>query len=104
MQTKRELPPVLTVAGGEILSYAEMVSRIFPAVGKPVRLLRLPEWAFVLAVRLAGLLRRGEGLNTEMVRRQAIDLVFDDQQARELLGYDPRPFNPTHGDFALPDL
>lgn len=104
MLSEGHLPEMLTVAGGETLSYAEMVNRIFAALGKPARLLHLPEWLFVLMVNLAGLLRSGSGLNTEMVRRQALDLVFDDKEARELLDYDPRPFNPTHGDFSLPDL
>ena len=98
------LPGVLTVTGGETLSYAEMVSRIFPAMGKPVRLLRLPEWLFVSMVNVAGLFRSDSGLNAEMVRRQAVDMVFDDHQARELLGHSPRPFDPTGGDFSLPDL
>lgn len=104
MLSEGHLPEILTVAGGEALSYAEMVSRIFPALGKPVRLLRLPEWFLVLMVKVAGLLRSGSGLNTEMVRRQVVDLVFDDSEARELLDYNPRPFNPTGGDFSLPEL
>lgn len=104
MLSEQELPTVLNVAGGETLSYAEMVSRIFPAMGKPVWLLRLPEWLFVSMVNVAGLFRSDSGLNTEMVRRQAVDLVFDDHQAKELLGYDPRPFNPANSDFSLPDL
>jgi nucleoside-diphosphate-sugar epimerase len=102
--TERELPPVFNVAGGEVLSYAELVSRIFPAVGKPVRLLRLPEWLFVLVVKIAGLFRLAGGLNAEMVRRQAFDLVFDDNEARESLDHNPRSFNPIDSDFSLPDL
>jgi nucleoside-diphosphate-sugar epimerase len=101
--SEQELPTVLNVAGGETLSYSEMVSRIFLALGKPVRLLRLPEWLFVLLVKFAGLFRSGRGLKTELVRRQAVDLVFDDNKARDLLDYDPRPFNPTSSDFSLPD-
>ncbi len=102
--SNKELPGLLTIAGGETLAYSEMVSRIFPALGKPVRLLRLPERLFVLMVKIVGLLRPGSGLNAEMVRRQAFDLVFDDTQARELLDYDPRPFDPTESDFSLPGL
>lgn len=100
----RDLPPLLDVAGGETLAYSQMAARIFPALEKPPRLLRLPEWLFVLMARAAGLLWPASGLNAEMVRRQAVDLVFDDKLARELLGYDPRPFNPTESDFSLPGL
>jgi len=99
-----ELPGVMNLCGGETLSYAEMVSRIFAATGKPARLLHMPEWLFVLAVNVAGLVRPGAGLNAEMVRRQRRDLVFDDREARELLAYDPRPFRPALADFSLPEF
>lgn len=102
--TTETLPNVLTVAGGETLSYADMVGKIFTALGKPVRLVRLPEWLFVLLVNTANSLKAGGGINSEMVRRQAVDMVFDDQPARELLGYNPRPFNPADTDFSLPDF
>ena len=101
--SKDDLPRVLTVAGGETLSYAQMVSRIFTALGKPPRLLRMPEWLFVFFVGFANLLGIAGGINTEMVRRQGVDLVFDDQQARDLLNYHPRPFKPAEVDFSLPD-
>jgi len=81
-----------------------MVSRVFSALGKPVRLLHLPEWLFVLAVNITRLIRPGAGLHGEMVRRQRLDLVFDDRQARGLLGYKPRPFQPVAGDFLLPGI
>ena len=103
MLSKDVLPPVLVLTGGETLSYSTMVSKIFTALGKPVRMVRLPEWLFVLLVNLASLFIRG-GVNSEMVKRQQLDLVFDDRQARGLLGYDPRPFTPIEGDFSLPDI
>jgi len=81
-----------------------MVGRIFSAVGKPVRLLHLPQWLFVLAVNITRLIRPGAGLHGEMVRRQRLDLVFDDRQARGLLGYNPRPFRPVATDFLLPGI
>jgi hypothetical protein len=84
------------------LSYSDMVCRIFVALGKPVRLLRLPQWMFVLLVNLAVALKFGAGMNSEMVKRQNTDLVFDDRQARELLGFEPRSFNPGVEDFSLP--
>jgi hypothetical protein len=39
-----------------------------------------------------------------MVKRQNVDLVFDDREARELLGYDPRPFAPAESDFSIPEF
>jgi len=101
---KDALPPVLPVTGGETLSYSEMVGRIFIALGKPVRLVRLPEWLFVLLLGIAKLFGFGGGINSEMVKRQGVDLVFDDKQARDLLNYKPRPFAPVEGDFSLPEF
>jgi len=98
------LSQVLSLSGGETLSYSDMVARIFAAFGKPARLIRLPEWLFALLVRTAGVFRIAGGINTEMVKRQAVDLVFDDREARKLLAYSPRPFAPLQKDFSLPDF
>lgn len=97
------LPHVLSLTGGETLSYSDMVTKIFTALNKPVRLVRLPQWLFMLLVRIAATLKVGDKINAEMVRRQRLDLVFDDRQARELLNYNPRPFTPTGKDFSLPE-
>ncbi len=102
--SKLNLPPMLYLRGGDTLCYSEMISRIFPAVAKPTRILRLPQWLFMMLVKLAKIFASGGSVNEEMVRRQLNDLVFDDSQARELLGYDPRPFAPQGKDFSLPKI
>lgn len=104
MISKDDLPGVFTLAGGETISYAQMVTRVFIALGRPVRLLRLPQWLFLFLLGLAKIFKMGEGINREMVKRQAVDLVFDDRLARELLNYKPREFAPEEKDFTLPDL
>ena len=100
---KGVLPRSLSLGGGETLSYSDMAIRIFSAMEKPVRLVRLPEWLFVSLIRFACRLRLITGVNPEMVKRQKVNLVSDDRAARELLDYDPRPFAPTVADFSLPD-
>jgi nucleoside-diphosphate-sugar epimerase len=102
MLSTDDLPLILFLAGGDTLSYLDMVCRIFLALGKPVRPVRLPQWLFVLMVNLVNALKSGTGINSEMVRRQNMDLVFDDRQARELLGFEPRSFDPGVEDFSLP--
>jgi len=102
LNSQAELPAELFLAGGETLSYREMVSRIFVALGKPKRPVRLPQWLFVVLARFIGALKPGLKINTEMVKRQKMDLVFDDGPARKLLGYQPRPFAPAESDFSLP--
>jgi nucleoside-diphosphate-sugar epimerase len=104
MLSKDVLPPVLSLTGGDTLSYSDMVIKIFAALGKPARLVRLPERLFVLLVNLANTFKIGGKINREMVKRQGVDLVFDDQQARRLLNYNPRPFAPVEADFSLPDF
>ena len=102
MLSKDALPSVMSLTGGDTVSYSDMVKRIFIAMEKPAKLIRLPEWLFVLLARFAGVSKISKGINIEMVKRQRLDLVFDDQQARELLNYNPRPFAPTKEDFSLP--
>ncbi len=104
LMCQNRLPKNLVLAGGSTLSYAEMVARIFSALDRPARLLRLPQWLFILLVNLWVVYKPGTGINSEMVRRQCADLVFDDRQARELLGYRPRPFEPAEKDFVPPEF
>ena len=101
---KGVLPHTLSLGGGETLSYSDMAMRIFAAMEKPVRLVRLPEWLFISLLRFACRLRLISGVNPEMVKRQNANLVMDDKAARDLLDYDPRPFVPTVADFSLPAL
>ena len=102
MLSKDDLPNVMFLTGGDTVSYSDMVKRIFTAMEKPAKLIRLPEWLFVLLARFAGVSKIGKGINIEMVKRQRLDLVFDDRKARELLNYKPRPFAPNREDFSPP--
>jgi nucleoside-diphosphate-sugar epimerase len=104
MRCKDDLPRVLHLTGGDTLSYSDMVRKIFEALDKPVRLLHLPQWLFVLLVNIASNFKSMGGINSEMVRRQRQDLVFEGRQARQLLDYNPRPFAPVAKDFSLPEF
>jgi nucleoside-diphosphate-sugar epimerase len=104
LTTEVELPRVLPLAGGSTLSYADMVRKIFAALGMKERLLRLPQWLMITLLSLARATGQAGGTNAEMVRRQRRDLVFDDHEARELLGYQPRAFGPAAADLALPQF
>ena len=91
------------VCGGSTLTYREMAERIAAAQPRRARLLGLPQGVMVALVRARALLPGAGGLNTEMVRRQKCDLVFDDSALREALGWSPRPFQPTAADFEVPE-
>ena len=60
----------------------------------------LPAGLFAALVRLGALF--SVKLNAGMVRRQAVDMVFDDRWLRQGLNYQPRPFDPSASDFEMP--
>ena len=98
-----ELPSELFLAGGETLTFSEMLIRIFEASGKPPKLVHFPQWLFVLLIALVSTVNKDHGISSEMVRRLRFVLGFVDLPARVLLGYDPRPFHPDEKDFSLPE-
>ncbi len=88
--------------GGETLEFREMVNRVAACGKGRVRPLPLPASLLTTLVKVFSSIRPGTSINTEMVRRQAIDMVFDDTVFRQSLAYHPRPFNPTRADFSIP--
>lgn len=90
------------VGGGSVLTYREMVRRIFLAVGLKPRIVPLPAWLLVLVTRCVAWLPALRGLNAGFVLRQNSDQVFDDSRLREMTGFDPRPFEPSASDLELP--
>jgi nucleoside-diphosphate-sugar epimerase len=88
--------------GGSILSYREMMEKTATACGEGVRTMTLDSRVLAVAVRLAALLPGLGGINPEMVRRQGMDMTFDDSAFRTTVGYQPRLFDPLPGDFEIP--
>ncbi|MDO7898333.1 NAD-dependent epimerase/dehydratase family protein [Pseudomonas citrulli] len=86
------------LSGGETLPYHAMVSRIFQALERPERTLTLPTPALALAVSLMRCLPRYRHLSSALVQRMNQDLVFDHSDARDRLGFSPRPFRLTRED------
>ena len=80
------------LGGGEILSYGELCLRLFPALGRRPRLVRIPLWLFRLARPLRGLLPPRLRWLVAMLERMNLDLVFDQQAARTDLDFRPRGF------------
>ena len=86
------------LSGGETLSYREMVKRIFNSLNRTPRLLSVPLPAFSLAVALLRLLPRYRKWSSAMAMRMNSDLVFDHTEAKQDLGFNPRPFVLTSKD------
>lgn len=81
-----------TLSGGEILTYKEMITRIFKALDKTPRFLHLPRWSFHLALVGLRLFPRFRHWSVSMVDRMDQDLVFDHQQTITDLNFSARAF------------
>ena len=81
--------------GGEIVSYREMVGRIFDALGRPRRIVSAPPIVWRMAFALAKPFF--PGANAAMGNRMAKDMVFDGAPAVADFGWKPRPFRPVFG-------
>jgi len=90
------------VGGGSVLSYREMVERVFTGIGLVPHIVRLPPAFLATLVRAISWLPSMGGLNAQFIFRQNEDLVFDDSWLRDRLAYNPRPFAPTKEDFIVP--
>lgn len=84
------------IAGGEILTYRAMAERVFQSQNLRPRFLVLPvpllRFAFSLAARI-GIVRE-TGFGSAVFARMNQDLVFDNAEGLEVLGYAPRRFQP----------
>ena len=90
------------VCGGSVLTYREMVLRILESANRGGRLVSLPGPLVSTAARIVGTLQGQGDQLAAMVRRQAVDQVFDDTPARQHLSHVGRPFAPRASDFTLP--
>jgi nucleoside-diphosphate-sugar epimerase len=86
------------VSGAETLPYREMVKRIFVALGKKPRIVVLPRWCFRCALPGLNLIPRFRNWSVAMVDRMERDMVFDNSEARDTFGFDPRPFTLDSND------
>jgi len=82
------------LGGGETLAYPDMLRRITAGTGQTPRLIRVPTIALKSLLRVMHWTGRMRDIRPVMIDRQKIDLVVDDQPAREQLGWNPRPFRP----------
>ncbi len=89
--------------GGETLSYREMVTRIFAAIGMKPRFLGIPVPVARTVLQSASLIPRFADLTAEMADRTQQDLVFDGSKANQDFSYTPRPFRPERADLVRAD-
>ncbi len=80
------------LSGAETIAYRDMVARIFRALGRPVRLLPVPLFAFRFAVAILRLVPRYRNWSSAMAERMNRDLVFNHSEATRDFGFTPRAF------------
>lgn len=81
--------------GGEVVSYREMVGRIFDGLQRPRRVISVPPVFWRIAFTLAKPLF--PHANVAMGTRMSKDMVFDAAPAIEDFGWKPRKFHPQFG-------
>ena len=82
------------LGGGEVVSYSEMVRRIFRAQGINPRLMPIHPAPVRFFIRLLRMFPAYRYLTPAMVDRMSMDMVFEYEEARRGFGYAPRPFEP----------
>lgn len=82
----------------------EAVERIFHAMGKKPRYLRIPAWSMRWVLSALSLVPGYSHLTAEMASRMNQDLVFDATDAKSDFGYHPRKFFPARSDLPYTNL
>jgi nucleoside-diphosphate-sugar epimerase len=78
------------VSGGEIVTYREMLERLFAIYGLKPRI--IVSTLLPLMLNMAGIVLRRKHLNGEIAHRMNDDLIFFHDEAKKDFGYSPRPF------------
>lgn len=88
----------LNIAGGETLTYTEMVSRIFIACKIGRKFIRVPRVLFLFAIAFLRRFPRYQKWNASMATRMNEDLAFECEDVWLQLGLSPRKFVLTDRD------
>lgn len=94
-------PSCYDIAGGERLSYREMVCRVFVAMGRKPKFLNVPLSIFKIIITFLRLFPRYRYLSNTMALRMNSDQTFDFSRAEDDLGFSPRGFAPTNNDLPV---
>jgi hypothetical protein len=83
-----------TVAGGEVLSYRKMISRVFTTLGYKERFMRIPYRVAVLPLWVLSRIPGLQSLAPEIANRMDKDQVFSNEKATQDFDFHPRNFQP----------
>lgn len=94
LESEATLNKAYNLSGNEVLSYREMVVRLFEKQGMRPRFVRLPLLLFHLVIDTARLLPKYRYLTPDMADRMEKDMVFSHEDASRDFGFAPRDFQP----------
>ncbi|HEC14091.1 MAG TPA: NAD-dependent epimerase/dehydratase family protein [Acidiferrobacteraceae bacterium] len=80
------------ISGAEILPYREMLSRVFIAMGRQPKFVRLPLAAFRIVVCFLHIFPRFSGVTVAIAERMNRNMIFTHKDASHDFGYSPRAF------------
>jgi len=82
------------LSGAQVMTYAEMVEKVFESLGKPVRLIKLPLSMYRIMVFLVAKFAKMP-IDPAMADRMRENLDFDCTPAQQDFAYSPGPFMPN---------
>lgn len=85
----------LQISGADVLTYEEMIARIFTALGKKPRFVYLPVGVFRVFAAVLSFFPFFRDISVSMAERMSTDLAFDHSAAKKELGFSPRGFYPV---------
>jgi nucleoside-diphosphate-sugar epimerase len=93
LERKEAVNQAYNISGAEILSYREMVTRIFKALDIRPRFLSIPLWMFAVGVSVLRVLPPFKKWSTAMAERMNQDMKFDHAAAASDFGFSPQTFH-----------
>ena len=80
------------IAGLEVLTYREMVARVFLALGYKPKILPIPLFIFKASIVFINALLKDKNWSAAMAERMNTDMIFDTSDAVRDLDFSPVPF------------
>ena len=99
LSAKASVNQSYNISGGEIISYREMVCRIFSALDKKPRFVKIPLWLFRRAVFVLRIFPNFRYWSAAMIQRMNQDMIFDHSEASRDLNFSPRNFQLNKENF-----
>lgn len=90
LKNQKTFGKAYNLSGGESLSYQDMLERIFVAVGRSPRIVRLPAFLFKAGLRCVSWLPAFRHVSTGMIDRMNENLCFCHKEGERDFQYQPR--------------